>query len=67
MGKTEKEFYNNYTNIEVGTNKYITTLEDAKLIKNIILPKLNQKEPINIFCSFSYFTSNYTGKDWWSC
>lgn len=61
MGKKVQEFYNRYEDVEIAGNNYITTREDAKLIKNIIQPKLKQKEPVNIFCSFSYFTSNYTG------
>ncbi len=61
MRKKVQECYNNQTSITIGKSKYLTTFDDLKLITNIILPKLKQKEPINLFCSFSYFTSNYTG------
>ena len=47
--------------IPLGYSEYITQPEDSSLLKNVILPKLEQGKPVNLFCSFSYFTSNYSG------
>jgi hypothetical protein len=47
--------------IPLGYSEYITQPEDLALLKSVVLPKLEQGKPVNLFCSFSYFTSNYSG------
>jgi len=40
---------------------YLKDSAEANLVKKTILPKLKQGKSANLFCSFSYFTPNYTG------
>jgi DNA-binding transcriptional ArsR family regulator len=45
--------------VTIGYTDYITP--DKEVVQNFIISKLKQNRPVNVFCSFSYFTSNYTG------
>lgn len=47
--------------ISLGYSEYITDPHDSGFFKSLIVPKLKQKKPVNLYCSLSYFTSNYTG------
>ncbi|MEM4240186.1 MAG: winged helix-turn-helix domain-containing protein [Candidatus Woesearchaeota archaeon] len=46
--------------LNIGESKYDADENDALFIKSVIIPQINAGENVNIFCSTSYFTTNYT-------
>src|SRR3989344_3715580 len=47
--------------VTIGYSDYILEEQDTSILRNVILPKIKQGKNVNVFCSFSYFTPNYTG------
>ena len=42
-------------------SEYLVDSSDAGLVRSALSPKLKQGKTVNVFCAFSYFTSNYSG------